>query len=52
MESFRTHICRDRHIEHDNGSANGEFFANSTLLAPFGHWVTGLWGEPRHAILK
>jgi len=33
------------------GLLTGEFFANSTLLAPFGHWVTGLWGEPRHAIL-
>lgn len=34
------------------GLLTGEFFANSTLLAPFGHWVTGLWGEPRHAILE
>lgn len=34
------------------GLLTGEFFASSTLLHPFGLWVTGLFGEPRHAILE
>ncbi len=33
------------------GLLTGEFFANATLLAPFGRFVTGLFGEPRDQIL-
>lgn len=33
------------------GLLTGEFFANATLLAPFGRWVTGLFGTPRDQIL-
>ena len=33
------------------GLLNGEFFGNETLLAPFGRFVTGLFGEPRDRIL-
>lgn len=33
------------------GLLNGEFFGNETLLAPFGRFVTGLFGEPRDKIL-
>ncbi|MCH5295147.1 MAG: ATPase [Treponema sp.] len=33
------------------GLLTGEFFANETLLEPFSRWVTGLFGEPRDAIL-
>ncbi len=34
------------------GLLTGEFFANSTILAPFEHWVTGLLGESRHSVLE
>lgn len=34
------------------GLLNGEFFGNETLLAPFGRFVTGLFGEPRDKILR
>ena len=33
------------------GLLTGEFFTNGELLAPFSRWVTGLFGEPRDAIL-
>ncbi len=33
------------------GLLNGEVFGNETLLAPFGRFVTGLFGEPRDRIL-
>ena len=33
------------------GLLTGEFFTNSEVLAPFGRWVTGLFGEPRDEIL-
>lgn len=33
------------------GLLTGEFFANSEILAPFGRWVTGHFGEPRDQIL-
>ncbi|MDY2842989.1 MAG: V-type ATPase 116kDa subunit family protein [Treponema sp.] len=33
------------------GLLNGEFFGNETLLAPFGRFVTGIFGEPRDRIL-
>lgn len=34
------------------GLLNGEFFGNETILAPFGRFVTGLFGEPRDKILR
>ena len=34
------------------GLITGEFFANETLLEPFAHFVTGLFGEPRSPIVK
>ena len=34
------------------GLLNGEFFANSELLIPFGEWLTGLFGEPRERVLE
>lgn len=33
------------------GLLTGEFFANEKVLAPFGRFVTGLFGEPRDQIL-
>ena len=33
------------------GLLTGEFFATETVLEPFSRFVTGLFGEPRHAIL-
>ncbi len=33
------------------GLLTGEFFANPTILAPFGRFVTGLYGEPHNHIL-
>ncbi len=33
------------------GLLTGEFFANEKILAPFGRFVTGLFGEPRDQIL-
>lgn len=33
------------------GLLTGEFFANETLLEPWGRFVTGLFGEPRNQIL-
>lgn len=34
------------------GLLTGEFFSNESLLEPFAHWVTGLFGEPHAPILK
>lgn len=34
------------------GLLNGEFFANSEVLIPFGEWLTGLFGEPRERVLE
>ncbi|QTQ16709.1 V-type ATP synthase subunit I [Treponema parvum] len=33
------------------GLLTGEFFSNETLLEPFAHYVTGLFGTPRSPIL-
>ena len=33
------------------GLLTGEFFATETVVEPFSRFVTGLFGEPRHAIL-
>ena len=33
------------------GLLTGEFFTNGEILAPFSRWATGLFGEPRDAIL-
>ncbi|MBQ9538535.1 MAG: ATPase [Treponema sp.] len=33
------------------GLLTGEFFANESLLVPFGRFVTGLFGQPRDQIL-
>ncbi|MBQ5999276.1 MAG: ATPase [Treponema sp.] len=34
------------------GLITGEFFGTETVLEPFAHFVTGLFGEPRAPILK
>ena len=34
------------------GLLTGEFFATETVLEPFAHWVTGLFGEPRAPIVN
>lgn len=34
------------------GLLTGEVFSNETLLEPFAHWVTGLFGTPHAPILK
>ena len=34
------------------GLVTGEFFSNETVLEPFAHFVTGLFGKPRAPIVK
>jgi V/A-type H+-transporting ATPase subunit I len=34
------------------GLLEGDFFANTEILIPFGRWATGLFGEPKDRILE